>query len=88
MKRAVQLDAKHVMPVLKRFGWKRPTNIDWRIVDRFHFGKYYGYGAKDLWVPITVHGGMASKPFHSHTVKFPQRIEKILQKMLDTDDAF
>ncbi len=87
-KRAVQLDFKQVRPVLKRLGWKLPANINWKYVDRIHYGKYYGYGAKELWVPITVHGGMASKPWHSHTVKFPKRIESILQKMLDTIDAF
>lgn len=88
MSKPVQLEAKVVMPILKRFGWKLPRNIEWSRVDRFHFGKYYGYGAKDLWIPITVHGGMASKPFHDHTVKFPKRIEAKLQAMLRTQDAF
>lgn len=87
-KRAVQLDAKQVMPILKRFRWKLPANVDQPIVDRFHFGQYYGYGEKDLWIPITVHGGIATKAFHSHTIKFPKRIEKHLQAMLETEDAF
>lgn len=88
MKRAVQLDAKHVLPILKRFKWNLPKNVDRRGLDRFHFGKYYGYGSKDLWIPITVHGGISTKAFHGHTVKFPIRIEKLLQAMSDTQDAF
>jgi hypothetical protein len=87
-KKAVQLDANKVMPLLKRFRWKLPNNVDRRVLDRFHFGKYYGYGAKDLWIPITVHGGIATKAFHTKTVKFPKPIEKLLQAMLETEDAF
>ncbi len=48
-----------------------------------NIGKYYGYGAKDLWVPIDSLGGMATKAFHSHTVRFPTRIDKALRTMLE-----
>lgn len=82
-----QLDAKQVGPILKRLRWKIPPNVDTRQLSRWHFGAYYGYGARGLWIPLNSMGGMATKAFDTKTVKFPRRIENELLKMLDSKAA-
>jgi len=86
-----QLDARLVNPILKRFGFKLPENVQrrrtapGRAIARWHLGYYYGYGEKDLWIPLNEYGGMATKAFHEHTVKFPKRIDTALRKLLDRE---
>lgn len=78
-----QLPHADVAPILKRYGYKLPANVDKRNVARWHLGYYYGYGAKDLWIPLNSMGGMANAAFHEHTVKFPKRIDTALRKLLE-----
>ena len=82
-----QIDAKQVEPILKRFGWKVPPNVDKRNVARWHFGSYYGYGERGLWIPLNSMGGMATRAFDTKTVKFPKRINNALLKLLETKHA-
>jgi hypothetical protein len=82
-----QVDHKHVKPILKKFGWKMPSNVDTRQVARWHFGSYYGYGQRGLWIPLNSMGGTATKAFDTKTVKFPTRIEKALLKLLGSFHA-
>lgn len=78
-----QVSASDVKPILKRFGWKMPPNVETRQVERWHYGSYYGYGERGLWIPLNSLGGMATKAFHSKTVKFPKRIQSALCKLLE-----
>jgi hypothetical protein len=80
-----QLDAKDVNAVLRKYRYKLPTNCarPVRLIKRWFLGKYYGYGARDLWIPLNFMGGIATKPWHGHTVKFPARIDKQLRAMLE-----
>jgi hypothetical protein len=78
-----QVDHKLVKPLLKKYGWKIPTNVDTRQVARWHFGSYYGYGGRGLWIPLNSLGGMATKAFDIKTVRFPQRINAALLKLLE-----
>jgi len=71
-----------VKPILKRYAWKIPPNVNRREVDRWHYGYYYGYGERGLWIPLNSLGGMATRAFDSHTVKFPKRIENAIVKLL------
>lgn len=82
-----QLLHADVLPVLKRHGYKLPFNVHRKEVYRWHLGYYYGYGAKDLWIPLNSTGGMATKAFYDHTVKFPKRIDTALRKLLEAKPA-
>lgn len=74
-----QVDHKAIAPILKRFGWKIPTNVNRRELARWHYGPYYGYGERGLWIPLNSLGGMATRA----TVKFPKRINNALLKLLE-----
>jgi hypothetical protein len=82
-----QLDAKLVNPILKRSGWKIPPNVDRRQLARWHYGPYYGYGERGLWIPLNSMGGMATRAFDTKTVKFPKRIQIALCKLLEKSHA-
>lgn len=81
--RSWQVDHAQVKPILKRYGWKIPSNVDTRQVARWHFGSYYGYGARGLWIPLNSIGGMATKAFDTKTVQFPKRINNALITLLE-----
>ena len=77
-----QVDHKPIAPILKRFDWKIPPNVDRKQLARWHFGPYYGYGERGLWIPLNSMGGMATRAFDTKTVKFPKRIENAIVKLL------
>lgn len=76
------IDAKLVDQVLRKFGFKLPENVNVPIVRRWHLGEYYEHGEPGLWIPISGSGGIATKAFWSHTVKFPAKIDRALRKIL------
>ena|ERR1035437_5356458 len=81
------LEAKQVNAVLKKHKYRLPQNCEKRqFIANWWFGKYYGYGTKDTWIPLNKNGGMATKAFHDKTVKFPARINKKLLALLDEKD--
>ena len=82
-----QLDHKQVKPILKKYGWKMPGNVNTRELARWHFGSYYGYGQRGLWIPLNSMGGMATKAFDTKTVKFPKRVENALLNLLESSHA-
>jgi hypothetical protein len=77
-----QLDAKDVAGVLRKHSYNLPDNVNQKILSRWHKGYYYDYGRPDMWIPLNSMGGMATKAFHSHGVKFPARIDKELRMLL------
>ena len=60
-----------------------PANVIAEAVSRWYFGIYYGYGNRESWIPLGSMGGMATRPFDSHTVRFPARIDRKLRALLD-----
>lgn len=78
-----QLSTEQVTPILKRFRWKLPPNVNRRELARWHYGPYYGYGGRGLWIPLNSLGGMATRAFDTKTVKFPKRITTALLKLLE-----
>ena len=77
-----QLGNRDVAAVLARKGYRLPINVDQSSVARWHRGLYYGYGRADSWVPLNHCGGIATKPFHAHRVKFPREIDRALSSLL------
>jgi len=77
-----QVDHKAIAPILKRLGWNIPPNVDRQQLARWHYGPYYGYGERGLWIPLNSMGGMATRAFDTKTVKFPKRIENAIVKLL------
>lgn len=78
-----QLDARVVRPILRQHRYRLPENCEpSRVIARWHYGTYYGYGTKESWIPLSSLGGMATKPFRGHTVRFPLRIDRKLQLLL------
>lgn len=77
-----QVSHEALKPILKRFGWKLPSNVDRRQLARWHYGPYYGYGERGLWIPLNSMGGMATRAFDTKTVKFPKRVENAIVKLL------
>ena len=78
-----ELDATDVNLVFAKYRYRLPRNCEPRLyIARWHFGKYYGYGTRDTWIPLDSVGGMATKAWHDKTVSFPWRIEKSLRKLL------
>ena len=78
-----QLEVTEVTPILKKYGYKLPENVERRSVARWHHGIYYGYGNRTSWFPLNSNGGIATKAFHGLTVSFPAPIEKKLIAILD-----
>lgn len=79
-----QLPNSEVRRVLSRFRFRLPRNVN-RPVSRWHLGVYYGYGNPESWIPLNSMGGMATKPWYSHTVRFPPAIDAILRAMIHNE---
>jgi hypothetical protein len=77
-----ELDAEQVMPVLRKHRYKLPGNVNTEQVRRWHKGFYYGYGCRGVWIPLNAMGGIATKGFWDHSVKFPLRIDRELRMLL------
>lgn len=77
-----ELDAAEVAPIIRANGYKLPDNVDRPILARWYRGKYYGYGDSRSWIPLNSMGGIATKAFHDHKVRFPAKIDKALREML------
>ncbi len=83
MKKPPELNANEVNQVLRKHGYKLPPNcLPLRMISAWHFGKYYGYGTKDGWTPLNSSGGIATKAFHDHSVRFSAKINTALQNLL------
>ena len=78
-----QLDAKDTAPVFAKYAYKLPSNVEKRSVARWYLGVYYGYGNKECWIPLNSMGGIATKAFQGHTVRFPKRLDTALRKLLE-----
>lgn len=78
-----QIEAAEVTRVLRKHSYELPSNVNPKVtLSRWHKGRYCGYGDPDGWVPLNPGGGIATRAFDDHSVRFPAQIDKELRMLL------